>query len=65
MKTGGGRIGRNQRRAVLELIDDEQGATAVEYAILASFIAGVIAGSVQLVGIKSQAIFQSVLTLWP
>jgi Flp pilus assembly pilin Flp len=66
MKTGGGWIGRrNWRRAVLELIDDEQGATAVEYAILVSFIAGVIAGSVQLVGIKTQALFQSVLTLWP
>jgi pilus assembly protein Flp/PilA len=65
MKTGGGYIRRNWRRAVLELIDDEQGATAVEYAIVASLIATVIAGTVQLVGVKTQALFQSVLTLWP
>jgi pilus assembly protein Flp/PilA len=64
MKKGGGYIRRNWRRAVLELIDDEQGATAVEYAIVASLIATVIAGTVQLVGVKTQALFQSVLTLW-
>jgi pilus assembly protein Flp/PilA len=65
MKTGGGWIGGNQRRAVLELIDDEQGATAVEYAILASLIAAVIAGTVQLLGERTQALFQSVLDAWP
>jgi pilus assembly protein Flp/PilA len=65
MNTGGGWIGRNQRRAVLELIDDEQGATAVEYAILASLIAAVIAGTVQLLGERTQALFQSVLDAWP
>jgi Flp pilus assembly pilin Flp len=65
MKTGGGYIRRNWRRAVLELIDDEQGATAVEYAILAGFIAAVIAGTVQLLGERTQALFQSLLNVWP
>jgi pilus assembly protein Flp/PilA len=65
MKAGGGWIGRNHRRTVVELIDDEQGATAVEYAILASLIAAVIAGTVQLLGERTQALFQSVLDAWP
>jgi Flp pilus assembly pilin Flp len=65
MKTGGGYIRRNRRRAVLELIDDEQGATAVEYAILASFIAAVVAGTVQLLGERTQALFQAVVDVWP
>jgi pilus assembly protein Flp/PilA len=65
MKTGGGYIRRNWRRAVLELIDDEQGATAVEYAILASLIAAVVAGTVQVLGVRTQALFQAVVDVWP
>ena len=65
MKDGGGSIRRNWRRAVLELIDDEQGATAVEYAIVAGFIAAVIAGTVQLLGVRTQGLFQAVLDVWP
>ena len=64
MKTGGGYIRRNSRRTALELIDDEQGATAVEYAILAGFIAAVVAGTVLLLGERTQALFQSVLDVW-
>jgi pilus assembly protein Flp/PilA len=65
MKKGGGYIRRNWRRAVLELIDDEQGATAVEYAIVASLIAAVVAGTVQLLGQRTQGLFQALLDLWP
>ena len=65
MKASGGWIGRDKRSAVLELIDDEQGATAVEYAILASLIAAVIAGTVQLLGVRTQGLFQAVLDVWP
>jgi pilus assembly protein Flp/PilA len=65
MKTGGGYIRRNWRRAVLELIDDEQGATAVEYAIVASLIAAVVAGTVLLLGERTQGFFQAVLDVWP
>jgi Flp pilus assembly pilin Flp len=65
MKTGGGYVRRNWRRAVLELIDDEQGATAVEYAIVVSLIAAVVAGTVQLLGERTQALFQALLDVWP
>jgi pilus assembly protein Flp/PilA len=51
--------------AAFALIDDERGATAVEYAIVASLIAAVIAATVQLLGVEAQALFQSVLDLWP
>jgi Flp pilus assembly pilin Flp len=64
MKTGEGFSGR-KCGTVLELIDDEHGATAVEYAILASLIAAGVVGSVQLLGGKTQALFQSAVNLWP
>jgi Flp pilus assembly pilin Flp len=43
--------------------DDEAGATAVEYALIASFIAAVIAATVALVGEEVLGLFESV-TWW-
>jgi pilus assembly protein Flp/PilA len=65
MKTGDGYIRRNGRRAVLELVEDEQGATAIEYAILASLIAAFVVAGVQVLGVRTQALFQSLLSVWP
>jgi Flp pilus assembly pilin Flp len=64
MKTAG-HMTRNLRRAVLELSENEQGATAVEYAIVAGFIAAVVAGTVQLLGGRTRGLFQAVLDVWP
>lgn len=43
--------------------DDETGATAVEYALIASLIAAVIAATVALVGEEVLGLFESV-TWW-
>ena len=43
--------------------EDESGATAVEYALIASFIAAVIAATVLLVGEEVLGLFESV-TWW-
>ena len=40
--------------------DDEAGATAVEYALIASLIAAVIAATVTLVGDEVMGMFESV-----
>ncbi|HET6438315.1 MAG TPA: Flp family type IVb pilin [Anaeromyxobacter sp.] len=39
------------------LARDEEGATALEYAIMASFVAAAVAVAVQLVGQKISALF--------
>jgi pilus assembly protein Flp/PilA len=46
--------------AILKLLRDDDAATAVEYALLAVFIAAVIVATVGLVGQKVLAGFQSV-----
>ncbi len=40
----------------------ERGATAAEYAIMASLIGAVVVGAVTLLGTQVAALFQSVLT---
>ena len=44
---------------------DDEGAMAIEYAILASAIAAVIAATVILVGEKLPTIFGSLSNAWP
>lgn len=44
---------------------DDEGAMAIEYAILASAIAVVIAATVRLVGEKLPTIFGSLFGAWP
>ncbi|MHA6524898.1 Flp family type IVb pilin [Tessaracoccus sp. G1721] len=43
-------------------MSSERGATAVEYAIMASLIAAVIVTAVTVLGTQVTALFQSVLT---
>lgn len=54
---------------IQQLIDrfvaEEQGATALEYALLAAAIAAVIAATVILIGNKLPAGFDSVVITWP
>ncbi|BDG08497.1 Flp family type IVb pilin [Anaeromyxobacter paludicola] len=44
---------------------DERGATAVEYALLASFITGAIAAAVGTFGGAVKALFLKIVTVWP
>lgn len=43
----------------------ERGATAAEYAIMASLIAGVIFLAVTAVGLATNGLFESVVNNWP
>ena len=45
-----------------KLLSEEEGATAVEYAIMAGLIAVVIVTAVQLVGTNLNSLFESVQT---
>ena len=45
---------------VMQFIRDESGATAIEYALIASLIAVVIIGAVQTVGNKVSTVFTEV-----
>lgn len=53
-------------RALLDLrMRAEDGATAVEYAIIVSLIAGVIIVVVALLGVKTGANFSKITDAWP
>ncbi len=45
---------------VMKLVRDEEGATALEYALLASLVAGVIFGAVTLLGKEVSRLFDLV-----
>ena len=44
---------------------DEEGATAVEYALIASLIAAVIGAVVLVLGEEVAALFQTMASAWP
>jgi Flp pilus assembly pilin Flp len=44
---------------------DETGATAVEYAFMASLIAAVIAATIVIFGQEVLGLFQLIVDLWP
>ena len=44
---------------------NERGATAVEYALIASLIAAVIAAIVAVLGEEVLGLFQSMIDVWP
>ena len=44
---------------------DESGATAVEYALIASLIAAVIAAIVTVMGEELLGLFQTMIDVWP
>ena len=46
----------------MQFFKDEQGATAVEYAIMVALIAAVIIGAVRLIGTNTNATFNAVAT---
>jgi Flp pilus assembly pilin Flp len=43
---------------------DKSGATAIEYALIASFVGAVIAGAVMALGVKVTGLYQSVSNLF-
>lgn len=47
---------------LMQYLKDEQGATAVEYAIMVALIAAVIIGAVSLIGTNTNATFNFVAT---
>lgn len=49
-------------KRLLQLVANDQGATAVEYAVILGLIVLVLLGSVALVGQKSHGIWSSVQT---
>lgn len=53
------------RNALLEFLADESAASAVEYAILGSLVAAVIAGAVALLGQKLPGPFATVSAQLP
>ena len=48
-----------------DFLRDETGATAVEYALLASLIAAVVAATVVLLGEEVLGAFELIVSLWP
>lgn len=48
----------------MNIIQSEEGATAIEYAIMAAAIAGVIALTVFAVGVKVSGLFVNFNTIW-
>jgi pilus assembly protein Flp/PilA len=49
-------------RLVIKFVKDEQAATAIEYALIASFVSIVILAAVQGIGTKLNTTFSSVST---
>jgi Flp pilus assembly pilin Flp len=49
---------------LLRLADDSSGATAVEYALIVSAIAGLVAGVVYFLGAKSNNLYSNVAQGW-
>ena len=52
-------------RSVKRALANERGATAVEYALIASLIAAVVAGIVTVMGGEVLGLFQMMVDLWP
>lgn len=53
---------KNLMQSMQHFVRDEEGATAIEYGLLAALIAVVIAGTVQLVGVALNGTFTTVQT---
>lgn len=52
-------------KKLIAFFKDEEGATAVEYAIMVALIAAVVITAVQTIGSKSQATFTTVSNALP
>jgi len=49
---------------LMRLVDDSSGATAVEYALIVSAIAGLVAGVVYFLGAKSHNLYNNAAQGW-
>jgi pilus assembly protein Flp/PilA len=52
--------GSHTMKKLMNFLKDEEGATAVEYALMVALIAAVIIGAVQLIGTNANEKFQEV-----
>jgi Flp pilus assembly pilin Flp len=50
--------------AFKEFLGAEEGPTSIEYAMMAALVAGVIVGSVQLLGVNTNALLQNAAGLF-
>ena len=50
---------------VRRFIDDEKGATAIEYAMIAAGIGAAIAATVTLLGTEVGKLYESITAAWP
>ena len=50
---------------LMQLIRDDEGATALEYGLIAALIAAVIVGSVAALGTRVQGTFQTITNAMP
>jgi Flp pilus assembly pilin Flp len=51
-------------KKVLKLLKDEEGAAAVEWAILAAFIIAICVVIIQSLGVKVQNLYSTVNNIW-
>lgn len=53
------------QQVVIRFLKDETGATAIEYALVASLIAAVIVGSISSIGTKLSALYANIAAKIP
>jgi len=53
------------KQRIKKILKDEQGAAAVEYALLVALIAAVIIVIVVTFGTQAKALFTKIVDLWP
>jgi len=53
------------RESVILWRDNDQGATAIEYSLIAAFVSSAIITIIFVLGINVQGLLQSIADLWP
>ncbi len=56
---------RRMAGVLRRFVRDVQGATAPEYALIAVFVAAIVAGTIYALGVDVLALYQSVADSWP
>lgn len=54
-----------EQEAARRFVNDEAGATVIEYALIAAFVSVSIVGIVAILGGDVAGLFQSILDSWP
>ena len=54
-----------KREIVSRYVNDQAGATVIEYALIAAFVSVAIVGVVAILGGDVAGLFQSILDSWP